>query len=122
MDDEPGMPMVRLMNKIGFCASAIGNHEMDAGQDCFRACLKASRFPYLCANAEPEPSLDLPMPPTAIFDIKGVKVGVLGLVHVNEMGHPDGLGDNYKGIVSMTLTRRPSAACRSSRAAMSLWC
>lgn len=99
MDDEPGMPMVRLMNKIGFCASAIGNHEMDAGQDCFRACLKASRFPYLCANAEPEPSLDLPMPPTAIFDIKGVKVGVLGLVHVNEMGHPDGLGDNYKGIV-----------------------
>ena len=99
MDDEPGMPMVRLMNKIGFQASALGNHEMDAGQDCFRACLKASHFPYLCANASPDPSLYLPMPPTAILDIKGVKVGVLGLVHVDKTGHPSGLRDNYKGIV-----------------------
>lgn len=83
-------PMVTLMNEIGFNYSALGNHEFDGGVDGLRTVINNSYCKYLCANLFAPDSLRLHYQPFTFVDVDGVKVGILGLVQVDEeTGHPD---------------------------------
>lgn len=82
-----GYPMVALMNQMGFDGSAIGNHEFDVGSLAKLCSLSA--FPYICSNIHAEDSTGIKALPYQLFDIDGMKVGVVGVVQTNERGTPD---------------------------------
>lgn len=95
---ETSLPMTMLMNKVGFDASAVGNHEFDSKVEGFRNVINKSNFPYLCANATFTDSLRLHVFPYKIMCRNGVKIGIVGSVQLNSAGIPDSHPDVLKGV------------------------
>ncbi len=91
-------PMISLMNLIGFDASGLGNHEYDSGVTGLAKVISLSNFPYLAANITCPPETGIQVAPYQVFDIKGIKVGVLGITQVGTLGIPDTSPDNVKGL------------------------
>ncbi len=91
-----GYPMVALMNQVGFNGSALGNHEFDALS--LRRLIGLSNFRYICANAFPSDSSGLKIVPCQVFDVEGLKVGVIGCIQLNPKGIPSTHPDNLNGI------------------------
>jgi len=89
-------PIVALMNEVGFNATALGNHEFDVGS--LPSLMRYSAFSYICANIFPPEESGLHIVPTKIFDVDGLKVGVIGVIQVNAQGRPDTHPDNVKDI------------------------
>ena len=91
-------PMISMMNLIGFDASALGNHEYDSNVEGLARVISLSNFPYLAANITCPPESGIRVRPYQIFDVKGIKVGVLGITQVGIDGIPDTHPDNVKGL------------------------
>ena len=89
-------PMVALMNQVGFDATTLGNHEFDVNS--LPPLMGFSNFSYVCANIYPSDDSGLYISPTKVFDIDGMKIGIIGVVQVNQQGRPDTHPDNVKGI------------------------
>lgn len=98
MHEEPGYPMVALMNKAGFNLSAIGNHEFDSDIPAFRHVVNRSDFRYVCANMLMPDSMRLHIEPYRFFDVAGVRIGVLGVIQRGMNGFPDTHPDKVKDI------------------------
>ena len=92
----PGYPMVALMNQMGFNGSTLGNHEFDVHS--LKRLIGLSNFRYICANAFPDDSLGMRLIPYQIFDVEGLKVGVIGAIQLSPQGIPSTHPDNLKGI------------------------
>lgn len=86
---EPSKPMVDLMNHVGFNYSAIGNHEFDGGVDGLRTVINKASFGFLCANLYAHDSLQLHIEPNAFIERDSIRIGLLGLVQVNDTGYPN---------------------------------
>ncbi len=71
-----GESVMELMNEMRFDAMVVGNHEFDFGQDVLRKRISEAKFPVLGANVE---GLD-PLKPYFIIELKGIKIGIIGLV------------------------------------------
>lgn len=71
---------MKLMTKMGYDASAIGNHDFDGGLDNLAKQLQHASFPLLCANYD---FTGTPMEgktiPHKIFEKDGIRIGVFGL-------------------------------------------
>ena len=91
-------PMIELMNLIGFDASALGNHEYDSKIEGLAKMTALSNFQYLAANILCPPETNIHVVPYKVFDVKGVKVGILGITQVGTLGIPDTHPDNVKGL------------------------
>jgi 5'-nucleotidase / UDP-sugar diphosphatase len=76
-----GEPMAHAFSRMGYAASAFGNHEFDFGRDQFLKNRQRSRMVYLGANVRVKDAGTNPvaLPKFAIFERRGVKVGVIGL-------------------------------------------
>lgn len=98
MYEIPAYPMVALMNQVGFDATTLGNHEFDSGAKNLSRLIGLSNFSYLCCNVFLDPEGKLFTRPTQVFDVNGVKVGVVGVVEICENGLPDCHPDNCKGL------------------------
>ena len=96
MYEVPSYPMVALMNQVGFNASAIGNHEYD--EKTLSSQMALSNFSYICANMFPSPETGLHNVPTQVFDVDGLKVGVIGVIQLGNNGLPDTHPRNLEGI------------------------
>lgn len=92
----PSYPVTALMNQIGYNGSALGNHEFDLGS--LPRLIGLSNFRYICANIHADDSTGVRTVPYQVFDVEGVKVGVIGVIQVNLMGRPDTHPDNLAGI------------------------
>src|SRR5262249_256162 len=66
----------QAMNRIGYTASTIGNHEFDYGQDALKLRLREAKFPFLSANLQ-TPVTEIK--PYAIATARGVRFGLIGL-------------------------------------------
>ena len=76
-----GRSVVKLMNALGYHASAIGNHEYDFGEANLIELAKLAEFPLLASNIQLRESgapVDYAQP-WALFERGGVRVGVVGL-------------------------------------------
>jgi 2',3'-cyclic-nucleotide 2'-phosphodiesterase (5'-nucleotidase family) len=78
-DEFYGKPMIDIMNRIGYAAAALGNHEFDHGLQELQARLKEARFPMLSANVSGIEEIR----PFTILTVKGVRIGVIGLTVEN---------------------------------------
>jgi 2',3'-cyclic-nucleotide 2'-phosphodiesterase (5'-nucleotidase family) len=72
-------PIITAMNALGFDAMVLGNHEYDFGWPAMLTAVRASRFPWLAANAAPPAGQKPFYQPYLIKEIAGVRVAVLGL-------------------------------------------
>jgi 2',3'-cyclic-nucleotide 2'-phosphodiesterase (5'-nucleotidase family) len=71
-----GKSSIEVMNKMGFNAMVVGNHEFDFGQEVLRRRISEASFPVLGANVE---GFDV-LKPYVIKDVGGVRVAVIGVV------------------------------------------
>ncbi|MEG1617577.1 MAG: metallophosphoesterase [Bacteroidales bacterium] len=87
---------VKMMNKLGYQAATLGNHEFDNGLEPLAKILAMAEFPILCANYD---VTGTPLAPyvkkTTVIELDGIKVGFIG-VGVD----PEGLisKKNFEGI------------------------
>ncbi|HEY5836896.1 5'-nucleotidase C-terminal domain-containing protein [Streptomyces sp.] len=82
----PRHPMALAMNKMGYDAAALGNHEFNYGIPLLRAFQDQCDFPLLAANAVDATTLKPAFPPYLVKRIHvkhgpDVKVGILGLTN-----------------------------------------
>ena len=88
-DEFFGKPVIDVMNKLGYAAAALGNHEFDYGLPELRNRLKEARFPVLSANVT---GID-EVKPFTVVTVKGVRIGIIGLTVENlaQVTHPKNL-------------------------------
>jgi 2',3'-cyclic-nucleotide 2'-phosphodiesterase/3'-nucleotidase len=74
--DQPD-PTIQVMNLLGYDAMTVGNHEFDFGLEILAAAGEAADFPFLSANTlfDGKPLFE----PYTVFEVRGVRIGVLGL-------------------------------------------
>lgn len=85
-------PIIRAMNRIGYDAMAVGNHEFDFGVARLEKSRQEAAFPWLSANtlkADGQPAFE----PYLVREVAGVRVGILGLItpHVANWVSPSSL-------------------------------
>ncbi|MCJ2164404.1 5'-nucleotidase C-terminal domain-containing protein [Pseudodesulfovibrio sp. S3] len=76
-----GKPEMELLDRLGFAAMTLGNHEFDKGADFLAGFLKYTKVPILCANmdASAVPALAARVKPYVVTEFQGEKVGIIGL-------------------------------------------
>ena len=76
-----GYPEINFMNRMGYDAATLGNHEFDEGTQHLAERLKTAKFPVVCCNYTIDnPDLAAQVKPYTIIERNGLKVGVFGVV------------------------------------------
>lgn len=76
-----GKPMIDVMNKQGYDAATIGNHDFDWGVDALQNMIQNADFPFLAANIRDKFGKPLPnTQPFVIKELPGLKVGLVGVI------------------------------------------
>ena len=91
---HPGVPIIELMNEIGYSAATLGNHEFDKGSGALDKMLQSASFPIVCANMEAHNGATTP-PPYTILERHGVEFGFVGIVDTDSGGRPLGGNSAY---------------------------
>jgi 2',3'-cyclic-nucleotide 2'-phosphodiesterase (5'-nucleotidase family) len=77
----PGGALFEMMNKIGYDAWTIGNHDLDISQENLRALTAIARFPTLSANlTDSSGKAVLNNREYVIVKKNGLRVGIIGLM------------------------------------------
>jgi 2',3'-cyclic-nucleotide 2'-phosphodiesterase (5'-nucleotidase family) len=85
MEESRLHPAYRAYSALGVDAAGVGNHEFDLGNALLAESIRAdANFPILAANVSCPDLADL-IHPAAIFVVKGIRVGVIGLVTQAEL-------------------------------------
>ena len=96
---EGRMPIIRLMNAIGYDVAALGNHDFDPGQQVLDRAIRSADFSVLCANMATEGEwLKGVEARRRITTPEGVSVDFVGVVTSYSNGHPDGNDNNFEGL------------------------
>lgn len=94
---EGRLPIIELMNKIGYSVATLGNHEFDAGHSVLDGSLEAANFPIVCANFKSDTAALRNIEPYEIIEVDGIKLGFVGVVTNYEGGgKPAGLDKVYR--------------------------
>ena len=72
-------PVLRLMNRLGYDAMALGNHDLEQGRSAMARWAAQASFPWLSANMVSQGGEPV-LPPYRIIERQGLRVGVLGLI------------------------------------------
>ncbi len=75
----PRNPIIMAMNALDFDAMTVGNHEYNFGTAAFDVARRSARFPWLSGNIVEAGTTDPAYTPYLIKEVRGVRVGVLGL-------------------------------------------
>ncbi len=81
--NSKGLKAVQLMNRMGYHAATVGNHEFDFKDAGVAPILAQAEFPILAANFFDKKTGEFPAHVAAykIFDVDGVKTAVIGLAN-----------------------------------------
>lgn len=93
-DHRPGVPMIELMNEIGYDVVTLGNHEFDKGRDVLNQMVEASDFRWVCANMC-DLKGDSKIKSYTTLDVAGIKLGIVGVVDTDFGGRPMGGDSSY---------------------------
>ena len=84
-----GRVELAAMNRMGYDAGTLGNHEFDNGLDTLAAVLQTAKFPIVCANYDfTGTAMEGVVQPYTIVRKGGLRIGIFGL------------GCDPKGIIS----------------------
>lgn len=71
-------PLILTLNYMGYDAFTVGNHDIEQGVEVYYKAMRESNFPWLSANSV-LPDGRTFFEPYALFDVNGIKVGIIGL-------------------------------------------
>jgi len=75
-----GVLEMKLMSKMGYEASTMGNHEFDIGLQGFKNARQHATFPFVCSNYDfSQTILNDQTVPYSIIKKGGLKIGIIGL-------------------------------------------
>ena len=76
-----GKAAAEMMNRLGYDAMTVGNHEFDDGPEVLRGFMDAVNFPVLMSNADVshEPQLADVLKKSTVVEKNGEKIGLIGL-------------------------------------------
>lgn len=76
-----GKVAAEMMNKLGYDAMTVGNHEFDDGPEVLAGFLSEVDFPVLMSNADisAEPALADKIKKSVVIEVGGEKIGLIGL-------------------------------------------
>ncbi|MDU8943343.1 bifunctional metallophosphatase/5'-nucleotidase [Ovoidimarina sediminis] len=76
-----GKVAAEMMNRMGYDAMTVGNHEFDDGPEILRQFISATEFPILMSNADVsgEPLLSDAIQKSVVIEKGGEKIGLIGL-------------------------------------------
>ncbi len=98
MAATPGMPMIALMNGLGYDVATLGNHEFDHGQAFLGRMIDSMDFEVVCANVVSDTCTFPQLPPYVVLDEDGIRIGFVGVVTNYEgPGHPAGNASSFAG-------------------------
>ncbi len=115
---EGRLPIIDLMNDLGYTAVTLGNHEFDCGPALLQGAVEHSRFATLCANMR-NVSTPLQTLPSHL-DLRteeGIRIRFVGVVTNDDYGHPDGSHPVFEGLEfesPMEAARREADAAQRS--------
>lgn len=96
---EGRLPMIKLMNAVGYDVATIGNHDFDPGQKVLDGAIEKAEFEVVCANMLSSGEwLDDIDGSEQITTPEGVVVDFVGVVTSYSNGHPDGNDVNFEGL------------------------
>ncbi|MGI9402635.1 MAG: bifunctional metallophosphatase/5'-nucleotidase [Rhizobiaceae bacterium] len=80
-----GKLAAEMMNKLGYDAMTVGNHEFDDGPEVLRGFVESVKFPVLMSNADisKEKELDGKILKSVVLERGGEKLGLIGLTPQN---------------------------------------
>jgi 2',3'-cyclic-nucleotide 2'-phosphodiesterase/3'-nucleotidase len=89
---EPS-PTIEAMNRIGYDAMAVGNHEFNFGLDVLRRAERQADFPFLSANTVTAATGAPAFPSRMVVTAGGVRIGIVGLVtpHIPSWERPENI-------------------------------
>jgi 5'-nucleotidase len=90
---QPGMPIIELMNSVGYDVVTCGNHEFDKGSAVVRQMVDGSDFEWVCANIKAPEGFDIK--PYTTLTVDGVELGFVGIVATDGGGRPLGRAQSY---------------------------
>lgn len=88
-------PTIDVMNRMGFDADTLGNHNFDNGVAHMRNLARAAQFPYLVTNLVGPGGQRVPWTkPYVIWEVSGTRVGVIGAINADapDLLRPGSLG------------------------------
>jgi len=75
-----GRPVVEYYNRMGYAASALGNHEFDWGLDTLRARMRQAKFGFFGANVRYKDGRDVEWIRNDTIVVRGrTKIGIIGV-------------------------------------------
>ncbi len=74
-----GLLPIQIMNRLGYVAMALGNHEFDYGQEAMRTLSEQASFPFLSLNFEELGSGKPVYRPFTIVECDGQKIAFVGV-------------------------------------------
>ncbi|MFA7332117.1 MAG: bifunctional UDP-sugar hydrolase/5'-nucleotidase [Candidatus Delongbacteria bacterium] len=74
-----GGAFIQMMNRVGFDAATIGNHDFDNGVETLPKLIGLASFPVVSANLRRDGELLAPAP-WLVLERGGLKIGVVGLI------------------------------------------
>jgi 5'-nucleotidase/UDP-sugar diphosphatase len=80
---DKGAALVQVMNRMGYDAQALGNHDFDWGQDVLRSRAREASFPFLAANVVDVASGAVPgyAKPYVVKDLGVTRVAIVGIAN-----------------------------------------
>ncbi len=94
-----GLPIIALMNRLGYDVATLGNHEFDRGQVHLGKIIDTATFQTVCANVMSDTCTFPQLPPYTIIERNGIWIGVVGVVTNYEgHGYPAGNAESYRGL------------------------
>jgi 2',3'-cyclic-nucleotide 2'-phosphodiesterase (5'-nucleotidase family) len=78
-----GRAIIEFMNRMGYDAMTVGNHDLDRGPDLLQELAGLAGFPMLAANLVDSATGDIPahFRPFEILERGGLRIGILGITH-----------------------------------------
>ncbi|MBQ5635277.1 MAG: bifunctional metallophosphatase/5'-nucleotidase, partial [Alistipes sp.] len=96
---EGRLPIIELMNQLGYMVATLGNHEFDAGQQTLNGAISHATFPIICSNMSSENDALPTLPSHYTYKSEnGIRIGFAGVVTNYDNGHPDGHHSIFEGL------------------------
>ena len=97
---EGRLPIIDLMNEVGYDIVTLGNHEFDMGPALLQGAIDHSQFATICSNmVSNHPELTTLPAHKVITTRSGIDVSFVGVVTNYDNGHPDGDNRRFEGLV-----------------------
>ena len=93
------LPIIKLMNAVGYDIATLGNHDFDPGQKVLEEAVECAEFDVICANMKSSgDNLNDIEGRERIETPAGIAVDFIGVVTSYSNGHPDGNDNNFEGL------------------------